>query len=557
MSPTPFDIAHEHIQKLTESQLPKLIGKLCEAELSKLGIPISYVTCSGDVKASDGGIDVRLDAPPSVGFQGYLPSHNIGFQVKQIASGMSPSQIQKELGNGSLPDEVQRLKDTGGTYIMVSGHDNFSQSKLSTRKDKIRELYQGNSDFYDGNKIAQWVNTHPGIVLWVREQIREPLIGWKSYKNWSSSPSSEPYILDDNARLRRSREAPIALDAAIDLLRCELQKPHAAVRLIGLSGMGKTRLAQALFEPNVGSSAPLPREWAVYTDTADEPHPPAIEMINRLAQQGRRAIMIVDNCRLVVHKRLANQLKDMHHAPISLLTIELDVTEETESETTAYFRLEPASETLIQKIIEQHVPGLIAPAIARILDLSWGNARLALALAKRLATTDKVADLTDREIFDRLFYQGSTPNRDLEETAKACSLVNAFYIEPDNFEIPRLAAVVQQDIHTFYANIQELKRRQLLQQRGRQAAILPQALAKHLAHRAWEDCAPSILQQQLDTDYAPRLRLSLSRRLGTLSDCEPAHKFAQTWLTNGGILGTQTPLTRETFELLENIAPIA
>jgi hypothetical protein len=557
MSPTPFDITHEHIKKLTESQLPQLIGKLCEAELSKLGIPISYVTYSGNLKAPDGGIDVRLSAPASEEFRGFLPSNNIGFQVKQIDGGMEPSKIINELGNGTLPSEVRKLADSGGTYIMVSGHDNVSASMLSNRKNTISNLYKEPSDFYDGSKIAQWVNTHPGTVLWVREQIGEPLIGWKYYKNWSSSPSDQPYILDEQARLRPTGKDPIAIDAAIDLLRCELQKPHAAVRLVGLSGMGKTRLAQALFEANIGTIAPLRTEWAVYTDTADEPHPPAIEMINRLAQQGRRAIMIVDNCSLVIHKRLANQLKDIHHAPISLLTIELDVTEETESETTAYFRLEPASYTLIQKIIQQHVPRLIAPAIARILDLSGGNARLALALAKGLATTDKVSDLTDREIFDRLFYQGSAPNRDLEKTAQACSLVNAFYIEPDNFEIPRLAAIVRQDSHTFYANLQELKRRQLLQQRGRQAAILPQALAKHLAHRAWEDCAPSILQQQLDTDDAPRLRLSLSRRLGTLNDCEPAHKFAQAWLAPGGILGPQAPLTRETFDLLENIAPIA
>jgi hypothetical protein len=58
-----FDLEHTHIAKLTDEDLRKLVGKLCEVEARAVGQPVSTVTYGGDQRAADGGVDVSVGLP--------------------------------------------------------------------------------------------------------------------------------------------------------------------------------------------------------------------------------------------------------------------------------------------------------------------------------------------------------------------------------------------------------------------------------------------------------------------------------------------------------------
>ena len=67
----------------------------------------------------------------------------------------------------------------------------------------------------------------------------------------------KPYLFNDNACLidERSRDSKhLTIAEGIARLRAALRTPKQCIRLIGLSGVGKTRLVQALFEPGVGKN---------------------------------------------------------------------------------------------------------------------------------------------------------------------------------------------------------------------------------------------------------------------------------------------------------------
>jgi hypothetical protein len=88
--------------------------------------------------------------------------------------------------------------------------------------------------------------------------------------NWSrASAANGPDLSDDTARLRdlsKPEDGPLAIGDGIARLRARLWEPGGMVRLTGLSGTGKTRLLEALFDPSIGEQ-PLDAAHAIYPDT--------------------------------------------------------------------------------------------------------------------------------------------------------------------------------------------------------------------------------------------------------------------------------------------------
>ena len=75
------------------------------------------------------------------------------------------------------------------------------------------------------------------------------LPGWRPYESWAFSPEglSDIYLTEDHARLhvgpRDEKGRPVI--EGIQRIRDCLRAPHGVVRLVGLSGVGKTRLMGA------------------------------------------------------------------------------------------------------------------------------------------------------------------------------------------------------------------------------------------------------------------------------------------------------------------------
>src|SRR5690606_28943413 len=116
----------------------------------------------------------------------------------------------------------------------------------------------------------------------------------------------------------RDREQ-LAIGEGIARLRAALRTPKRCIRLIGLSGLGKTRLVQALFETGVGEE-PLDPSLAVYSDYSVETDPTARDMTRQLVMRGQRAILVVDNCNPATHSELARICSD-GASNVSLLTV--------------------------------------------------------------------------------------------------------------------------------------------------------------------------------------------------------------------------------------------
>jgi len=164
-----FDITAEHIAALNDERLERLTARLCEATLRRSDLPATAVRSGGNLKATDGGIDVRVELPADTVISGPVPRADTGFQAK--AEKMPQSKINKEMrpkreqGNGAtaqcLRPSIRALAKAGGAYVIVSSKDSVSDSVLANRRKAMRtavadidDNYKLHLDFYDGSTVT-------------------------------------------------------------------------------------------------------------------------------------------------------------------------------------------------------------------------------------------------------------------------------------------------------------------------------------------------------------------------------------------------------------------
>lgn len=562
-----LEVTGDQIAQLTESDLRTLVGYLCEREVREHGHCPSAVTWGGHQNASDGGVDVRVALSPGAVITGYVPKGATAFQVK--AQKMPRGEILKEMApNGVVLPSIIELATNGGAYIIVSSEGSLSDTSLKSRKAAMEEALAGlpsisslTLDFYDRRRIATWVNQHAGLVPWVRERLGLPLSGWRPFEDWSSSPASldAPYLLDAQTRLigpSITNVDGLNAEQGVAMLRDILAKPKGVVRLVGLSGVGKTRLVQALFDDRIGVRA-LPRSDALYTDISDEPDPVPQEMLSRLVSMSHRVVLIVDNCGIDLHRKLAAKIANSN-CLLSAITVEYDINDD-EPQDTDIFKLEPASTDLIEKMLEVRYPTIAPPSRHVIARFSDGNSRVAFALAETAKRGESLAQLKDTDLFERLFHQQKGPSAELLDAAKACALLYSFdgqTLDGSESELASLAMLAGQSVDTVHKHVAELHRRQLVQKRSKWRAILPHALANRLAKRALEDIPTQRIETAIVNGSSARMLRSFSRRIGYLHDDKRAIALAAKWFAAGGLLEQIGKLNTLGEEIFENVAPV-
>lgn len=561
-----LEVTGDQIAQLNDTDLRTLVGYLCEREVLAHGHCPSAVTWGGHQNASDGGVDVRVALSAGTAISGYVPKAATAFQVK--AQKMPRGAIHKEMApDGIILPSITELATNGGAYIIISSEGSLSDTSLKNRKaamaEAVAELPSATLltlDFYDRRRIATWVNQHAGLVPWVREKLGLPLSGWRPFEDWSSSPASvdAPYFLDDQTRLVGPSIKDVdGLNAeqALARLRDILAKPKSVIRLAGLSGVGKTRLIQALFDERIGIGA-LPRSDALYTDITDEPDPVPQEMLSRLINNGHRVVLIVDNCGIDLHRKLAAKIANSN-CQLSVITVEYDINDD-ELQNTEVFKLEPASPDLIEKMLESRYPAIAPPSRHIIAKFSEGNSRVAFALAETAKSGESLAKLKDTDLFERLFYQHKARSTDLLDAASACALLYSFdgeTVDGAESELSPLAKLVGQAVDQLHKHVAELLRRQLVQKRSKWRAILPHALANRLAKRALEDIPIQRIEDAIVNGSSARMLRSFSRRIGYLHDDERAVALATKLFAAGGLLEQLGKLDTLGEEVFENVAP--
>ncbi|WP_306258446.1 hypothetical protein [Pararhizobium sp. IMCC21322] len=267
------------------------------------------------------------------------------------------------------------------------------------------------------------------MLLWVKGKLGQGYSGWQPYAAWSNPPrdTDDTLILASGVvvTLPSGKGDKLSIDDAIGPMRDLIRTTNKAVRITGLSGGGKTRIVQSLFDETIGTH-PLDRTAAVYVDTGTGPDPSATAMLDRLLAEGRRAIMVLDNCPSDLHSALAGKVS-ASKAEISLIIVEYDIRDD-KPQTTEVIHIEANGSDVSDQLLIRRFPGIGQTNARKIAEFADGNARVSLAVAERVEEGESLAQLSDSQLFDRIFEQRNQPDENLREHAEILSLVYSFSV---------------------------------------------------------------------------------------------------------------------------------
>jgi hypothetical protein len=561
-----FDIDKDELLGLSDTLLEELIARLAEAEVAACGHSPARVRWSGSINSPDGGVDVHVQVPVDQLHSGYIERPDTVFQAKKHK--MRRADIMREMASsGDLSPMISEQAAKGGSYIIVSLNEDCSPSMLAERVGAMEEAVRHDPcqadlhlAFYDRAKLAQWIRQHPSVMLWVNRTLGRGYSGWQPYGAWSCPPEgAEDTLITASGitiSLPSEQGLPLSIQDAIGPIRQLIRTTRKAVRITGLSGVGKTRIVQALFEESIGTDA-LDRTLAVYADTGDDPNPSAAAMLERLIADQRSAIMVLDNCPPDLHASLAAKVTS-HGSRIKLITVEYDIRED-KPQTTEVIHIEAVGPEVAEKLLLRRFPGIGQLNARRIAQFADGNARVSLAIAERVEEGESLAVLSDAQLFDRLFQQRHGPDEGLREQAELLSLVYSFssdVSETSDSELGFLGSLAGYSHRQLYRTLNKLTDRHILQARSHWRAILPHAIANRLAASALDSFPVACLRSAFEAPGRDRLLMSFAHRLGLLHDHPVAKAISAAWLQPEALLGNLLDLEDEPVRMLEYVAPV-
>ena len=561
-----FDVSKDQLGLLNDSDLRELVARLCEAELGLAGIPSSAVRWGGAQTAADGGLDVDCQIQQESFAGNFVRRARTGIQVKK--STMPASEIAKEMSpKGILRPIFWELAADNGCYVIVSLADDPTKTMWENRTKQMRqqvceisEYDQLRLEFYGRGELANWLRLHQGVELWVRKRLGIPRFGWRPFGRWTASPTwdSDEFICKSGVAITvpNKKQGEWSVVQGIEEIRQLVRSSENAVRIVGLSGVGKTRIVQALFEETVGKEA-LDRHRAIYADLAESPTPSAREVLEDIVADGQEAVLVLDNCPSAAHRNLASIAAG--NPNVRLLTIEHDIRKDS-PEFTDVVRIDAVGSGIAEALVKRRYRAVGLVNAERIAEISDGNARLALALAATVDESDTLSEFSDRQLFERLFFQADDRDDKLIEAAEVLSLVYSFSVEMNvngEDELESLAALVERSRQSLYRSVNQLVDRQLVQKRAHWRAVLPQALSDRLAAKALQHIPVENVLTAFETFPNPRLLISFGKRLRHLHDHEIAQSIVKAWMSPDGRLYDFSSLQQHDIRVLENVAPVA
>ncbi|WP_318001546.1 hypothetical protein [Salmonella enterica] len=314
---------------------------------------------------------------------------------------------------------------------------------------------------------------------------------------------------------------------------------------------------QALFDETIGTGA-LDRTVVIYVDTGAEPTPSATAMLDRLIAEGRYAIMILDNCPSELHSLLASKVSTSGNK-VSLVTIEYDIRDD-KPQTTEVIHIEAIGPGVAEQLLLRRFPCIGQNNAHRIAEFADGNARVSLAIAERVEEGESLAQLSDAQLFNRLFEQRNHSDENLREQAEILSLVYSFSVSAPDMGYSELEVLGSLSGHTqnqLFRAVKNLLDRHIVQKRSHWRAILPHAIANKLASSALDSIPVEQLRATFEASGHQRLLMSFAHRLGLLHNHPVAKEIVKAWLQPNGLLGQITELDDMLARMLNYIGPVA
>jgi transcriptional regulator with XRE-family HTH domain len=553
----PFEVSAAHVSALGARKLVSLVSRMLSAEALASNLPRSSLHVSSSITTPDGGEDGRFEWSGEPLRTEFLPRQKCAFQMK--ATTVSPSQAANEIGEKAkgLKPMVRAALDSGGVYIIVCNQTYPKQQILARSKamyDRALELglniSEDQVDFWDADRLAVWINARPSVAVWLLGQTQPGLTG--PFRDWSHSAARTEH--ESSNWIEDPRFPSFRAD-----LREAVGEQKRACRVIGQSGVGKSRLTlEALGPTEEEDRLPVRYSDIVLFANASDAGPIAIKnALTILADSRTRAIVVVDDCDLELHNDL-ERIVGRSTSRLSLVTIDNHYTEDEKSFPGRLF-IGTAADAVVEGILQSRLPTLADEDRRRLIKFSGGYPRIAQLLCDGWLNDIPVAAASDESLIDKIILGRSSTSSD--RLRSAAQLVSVFgllgfsgELTQELDEVAHLTPLSASDIRI---GLTDLKRRDVVQMKGRLATLQPKPVALAVAAQQWREWDHEIWEEVLVGNLPLRLRLQSAKQLALINTNPIAAKVAQHLCRRSGPLDSVEGLSAPgNAEVLSSLAEI-
>lgn len=528
-APVPVAVDKHDITQLPEWALPDVVRSLLYAEADDNGLPLDGIHVASDYFVADGGEDghIRWEGDPER--TQFLPGRYVQLQLK--TGKITPAKAAKEVvsKSGSVKPEVRAALEAGAHYVLLCT-TSMTGAKIRRVEVAVRNALSGAGlsvderriHVWDADQLASWASRYPPVAVRLREQTQPSLLRpFRSWVHWAGRSEHLlcPWIADDRLTHVKKR----VVDATA---------PGKSLRVVGPSGVGKSRLVLQAFEP-AAEDDQLYR-LVLYADGVETGERDIYAAVRDLADMCVRAIIIVDGCPAETHDKLAGIVL----APgsrLALISIDNDEGRSAGMHDPAVVWIGVAGEPVTEGIIDRQLPGLPSEDRGRLLLFSKGYPGIAIRVAEAWATNKPVSHSSKAHFVDAFVRGRSDPEP--RETVRAAMLIAAFgavYHTPDRSQLVRLAKYGRLRHEGLHAALERLTDRGVVQTRGRLRILQPRPVAMSLTARQWGEWTEEQWEAVLADDSDSYLSASAARQLVWLNNTEIARRVVATVCRPGG-----------------------
>lgn len=579
-----FDAEPGYIATLDSSQLVKLMKRLLLAEARLTGIPLRAASVPLQITVPDGGEDGSISWTGGADSTPYIPARFTILQSK--AQDLTESRVKNEVLAKSrkgkppiLNDAVGEVLVNSGAYIIFSRQP-MTGAKRKTLQKAIRDSIKSAGanpkaaaaiEIYDANVIADWVNRHPAVALWLASvRGSRNLAGFQTHEGWGRypdmlvpwKPSEKPRFATANRTApeeeRRSIErSSWTYEQASAEVRNFLAAPKAIVRIYGPSGFGKSRFAYEVLNNSGSVSDEIDTASVVHCDgsiSRDE----VVKLALECADADLAAILVVDECNDELHQKLANIVRRTG-SRLGLVTMDIE-TKVLQASDTLTLRVEKADDKLIGEIAKGVSPNLTDTATRFITELAEGFPRMAVLGAQYDGAGRQTLESIE-QVLERIIWAGKAPNQEAQRALEAAALFEWLGIEGrvESQAAFVAAQLAEQTPSRFVEHLLSLESRGIITRRGDFLQVGPVPLAARLGLARLRVMTAEKLLDFFN--QAPEeLRASFLRRLKWMDTSQTATAFAER-LLEPDLLGNYAALNTEAgskaLDRLVHVAPDA
>lgn len=408
----------------------------------------------------------------------------------------------------------------------------YRYSEKTKDKDKMQ------TDFV--NDLANAIKDTAISALQSQKSKFHPLQVWSDWENSILTP--QPFIPNDKTK----EITNLVLDG--------LKSTNQTIRILGLSGLGKTRNLLEIFRPiSFDDNSILLSSRVLYINCNLYPNADYQNIISKAISEQTDPILVLDNCPISVHRQLL-QLINREGNKASLISLDSNP-EEIENDRVngvnyVIIRKEELS-SVVDELLSSRFNNLDEESKRKIKEFSQGIPLMAVLLGESVSNGEEfIGKLEDKDLLDKLL---GTKGKEQEwrSILKSCSMFSYFGFENElesqykfiatNQNITISNNTEQVRISTFLEVVKHFKAREIFEKQGRYLSIRPFPLSMALAVEWLDTCTSDRMLQvivdisNLEEPHRKHLINSLAEQMKYLDYNEKAVEIVDK------IVGTESP----------------